>query len=190
MHLPALKRGAFAPPLRLRSILIVALLPLEVLGLLVLVVRAYGLVCYDPRYFTPALIEAYASPADTARLVESALQGGDKALAAQLQGRRWPATLPSSPSIKFVMLMERTERYITYLYVDMRDYERYPLHLEQVRGRWVLASEDIAYYLNSGQWRRVFLPLSIAWWAVGGLGLGLVWLLRTSERARAWLLRG
>jgi hypothetical protein len=189
MHLSALKRGTSAPAIRLRWLLFVALLPLEILGLLVLVVQAYGLVRYDPRCFTPALVETYASPADTARLVESALQSGDKALAAQLQGRRWPAALPSSPSIKFVMLLKRTDRYITYLYVDMRDYERYPQHLEQVRGRWVVASQDLAFYLNSGQWRRAFLPLSIAWWAVGGLSLGLAWLLRTSERVRAWLLR-
>ena len=127
--------------------------------------------------------------ADTARLLETALQTGDSGLAAELQGLRRPAALPSSPSIKFVMLEERTDRYLTYLYVDMRDYARYPQHLERVRGRWVVAADDLAYYLHSGQWRRTFFTLSIAWWAVGGLGLGLVWILRTSERVRAWLLR-
>jgi hypothetical protein len=58
-----------------------------------------------------------------------------------------------------------------------------------VRGRWVVAPTDLAFYLYSGQWRRAFLPLSVAWWLVGALGLGLVWFLRTSQRARAWLFR-
>jgi hypothetical protein len=189
MHLPALRGGALAPPIRLRWILVVALLPLEILGILALMVQAYRLVRHDPVYFTPALVERYASPEDTARLLETALQDGDEALAAELQGLRWPAALPSSPGIKFVMLLERTDRYTTYLYVDMRDYERYPQHLEQVRGRWVVAPTDPVFYLHSGQWRRAFVPLSVAWWAVGLLGLGLVWVLRTSERARTWLLR-
>jgi len=189
MRLPASKRDAAAPPVRLRWVLIVALLPLEILGLLVLGVQIYRSVRYEPGYFTPALVERYAAEADTARLLETALQAGDVALAAELQGLRWPAALPSSPSIKFVMLLERTDRYLTYLYVDMRDYERYPQYLEQVRGRWVVAPADLAFTLHSGQWRRAFLPLSIAWWVLGGLGLSLMAFLRTSDRARAWLLR-
>ena len=181
--------GVVGMPVRLRWVLIVALLPLEVLGLLVLAVQAYDLLRYDPAYFGPALLERYATAADTARLLEAALQEGDEALAAELQGQRWPAALPSSSSIKFIMLLEQTDRYLTYLYVDVSDYERYPQHLEQVRGRWVVAPADLAFYLHSGQWRRAFLPLSMAWWAAAGLVLGLVWLLRSSERARAWLLR-
>ncbi len=189
MHLPALRRAAFAPPVRLRWILIVALLPLEILGLLALLVHGYRWVRYDPSYFTPAFVERYASEAATARLLETALQAGDEALAAELQGLRRPVTLPSSPTIKFVMLLERTDRYVTYLYVDMSQYQRYPQHLERVAGRWLVAPTDLAFYLYSGQWRQVFLPLSVAWWVIGGLGLGLVWLLRSSERARAWLFR-
>lgn len=189
MSLPALKRRVMAPAIKVRWVLIVALLPVEILGLLAIGVQAYEWVRYEPGYFTPPFLERYSAPADTARLLETALQTGDSGLAAELQGLRRPAALPSSPSIKFVMLEERTDRYLTYLYVDMRDYARYPQHLERVRGRWVVAADDLAYYLHSGQWRRTFFTLSIAWWAVGGLGLGLVWILRTSERVRAWLLR-
>lgn len=189
MSLPALKRRVMAPAIKVRWVLIVALLPVELLGLLAIGVQAYEWVRYEPGYFTPPFLERYAAPADTARLLETALQTGDSGLAAELQGLRRPAALPFSPSIKFVMLEERTDRYLTYLYVDMRDYARYPQHLERVRGRWVVAADDLAYYLHSGQWRRTFFTLSIAWWAVGGLGLGLVWILRTSERVRAWLLR-
>jgi hypothetical protein len=189
MHLPALRRGALARLVRLRWILIVALLPLEVLGLLAVALQAYRLVRHDPVYFTPELAARYASPGDAARLLETALQSGDEALASELQGLRWPAALPSSPGIKFVMLLERTDRYLTYLYVDMRDYERYPQHLEEVRGRWVVVPADLAFYLHSGQWRQSFLALSITWWLLAGLVLGAVWWLRTSERGRAWLLR-
>lgn len=189
MSLPALKRRVMAPAMKVRWVLIVVLLPLELLGFLTIGVQAYQWVRYEPGYFTPPFQERYAAPADTARLLETALQTGDAGLAAELQGLRRPAALPSSPTIKFVMLEERTDRYLTYLYVDMRDYARYPQHLERVRGRWVVAADDLAYYFHSGQWRRAFFTLSIAWWVVGGLGLGLVWILRTSERVRAWLLR-
>jgi len=180
MSLPALKKRASAPAIKLRWVLIVALLPLELLGLLAIGVQAYDLVRYEPAYFTAPFLERYAAPADTVRLLERAMQTGDAQLAAELQGLRRPADLPISPSIKFVMLEERTDRYLTYLYVDLRDW---------VRGRWVVTGDDLAYYLHSGQWRRAFFPASIAWWALGGLGLGLVWTLRTSERFRAWLLR-
>jgi hypothetical protein len=87
----------------------------------------------------------------------------------------------------FVMLWERTDRYITYLYFDVQTYERYPRYFEEVDGRWVVAPTDVAYYIHSGQWQRVFWPLAIIWWLVGAVVLGLVWLFRTSARARTWL---
>jgi hypothetical protein len=85
------------------------------------------------------------------------------------------------------MLWERTDRYLTYLYVDIQSYERHPYHLELVNGRYVVAPADLHYFLYSGQWKRVFFPLAITWWALGLAALGLVWLFRVSGSMRARL---
>jgi len=90
MSLPALKRRVMAPAIKVRWVLIVALLPVELLGLLAIGVQAYEWVRYEPGYFTPPFLERYAAPADTARLLETALQTGDSGLAAELQGLRRP----------------------------------------------------------------------------------------------------
>jgi hypothetical protein len=172
---------------RFRWILVVLLLPFVLLGLIVLVVQAYDLVRHDPVYFTDPYLEQYSTPGDTARALEGVLRKGDEAQLAELQGLRWPAKFWTSPDMVFVMLWERTDRYITYLYFDLQTYERYPHYFEEVDGRWVVAPTDVAYYIHSGRWQRVFWPLAIIWWLVGAVVLGLVWLFRTSARARTWL---
>jgi hypothetical protein len=172
---------------RLRWVLFVVLTPFILLGLLVLVVKAYGLVRFDPAYFAPAYLEKYAMPGDAARTMEGALQAGDQALLAELQGLRWPATFETSPSMIFIMLWERTDRYMTYLYFDMQTYERHPHYFEEVDGRWVVSPADLIFYIQSGQWQRVFWPLAIVWWLLGSVAIGIVWIFRASERARARL---
>jgi hypothetical protein len=115
------------------------------------------------------------------------LRTGDEAMLAELQGLRWPAKFEPSPDMIFVMLWERTDRYITYLYFDMQTYERHPHYFEEVDGRWVVAPTDVAYYIHSGQWQRVFWPLAIVWWLLGAVAIGMVWLFRASAGARARL---
>jgi hypothetical protein len=173
---------------RLRWIGFVALTPFVLLGLLVLIVRAYGLVRFDPAYFTDTYLEQYAAPGQAARTMEGALQSGDQGLLAELQGLRWPAEFETSPSMVFVRLWERTDRYTAYLYFDMQTYERHLHCFEEVHGRWVVAPADLTFYVQSGQWQRVFWPLAIVWWLLGTVVLGFVWILRASARARAWLL--
>lgn len=170
----------------LRWILAVVLLPLEVAGLFALVVWAYGLVRYDPIYFAEIYVERYDTPEVTARALERALQTGDEALLAELQGLRWPAKFATAPTMSFAMLGERTDRYITYLYFDTLSLERYPHPLERVRGRWVVSPPDLHYYFYSGQWRRAFWPLAITWWLLAAIGLPGVWLFRI-RRKRAGL---
>ena len=172
---------------RLRWILLVALLPFVLLGLIVLAVKAYDLVRHDPTYFTDSYLEQYSSPGDTARALEGVLQTGDEVKLAELQGLRWPAKFWTSPDMIFVMLWERTDRYITYLFFDMQTYERHPHYFEEVKGRWVVAPTDMTYYIHSGQWQRVFWPLAMVWWVVGFVAIGMVWLFRASARARAQL---
>lgn len=172
---------------RPRWIVTVAITPFVVLGLLILVVKAYGLVRYDPIYFAEPYLGRYSTPGDVARAMEGALKSDDKALLAELQGLRWPAKFETSPSMIFVMLWDRTDRYFTYLFFDMQSYERYPHYFEKVNGRWVVSPDDLYFYVYSGQWQRVFWPLAIVWWLLGIVAIGIVWVFRASERARARL---
>ena len=172
---------------RPRWIALVVLLPFVLLALLVLIVEAYGLVRHEPAYFSDEHLEWYSTPGDAALALEGALQTGDDALLAELQGLRWPATFQTGPDIIFVMMWERADRYITYLYVDMQSYERHPHYFELVHGRWVVTPPDLYYYIHSGEWQRVFWPLAIVWWLLGAVAIGMVWLFRVSERARARL---
>jgi hypothetical protein len=171
----------------LRWALFVALLPLVVLGLVILATKVYGLVRYAPDYFSEMYVERYETPGQAARALEVALRSGDQALLDELQGLRWPATFEMAPTISFVMLWERTDRYITYLYVDMETYERHAHYFEEVDRRWVVAPSDLYYYMNSGRWRETFMPIAIVWWLGGGIALVLIWLYHFSERLRARL---
>ncbi len=166
----------------LRSLLIVGLIPLVLLGLLVSAAKVYGLVRYDPAYFTETFRTQYDTPGAVAKALESALQGNAPSLSAELQGLRWPAVLDGSPAITWVQLWERTDRYTTYLYYDVSVNEPYPYHVEEVRGRWVVAPSDLYYFVESGSYRTPFLVFSLTWWTSGVVTMGLVHLSLTSER--------
>ncbi len=170
-----------------RAILFVVLTPAVVLGLLFLAAWLYGLVRYDPAYFTEPYLSRYETPGETARVLERALQTNDPLLLTELQGLRWPAKFVTAPSMIFVMLLDRTDRYITYLYFDMQTYERYPHYFEEVNGRWVVSPPDFYYYMRSGRWVVVFTPIAVVWWLLGGIALGIVVVMRVSDRFRAKL---
>jgi len=172
---------------RLRWILVVVLAPFVLLGLVVLIAKIYGLVRYDPAYFTGTYVERYNTAGLVVKALESALQTNDQALLAELQGLRWPATFETSRNLVFIMLLERTDRYFTYLYFDTQTYERHPHYFEQVGGRWVVSPPDVYFYMRSGRWQGVFLPLAIVWWVLGTVVIVVVWLFRVSERLRARL---
>lgn len=165
----------------LRSLLVVGLVPFVLLGLVVTAAKVYGLVRYDPTYFGEAYTDLYDSPGAVAQALESALQTNDPSLLAELQGLRWPAKLDTSPTITWMQLWERTDRYITYLYFDMSGYEPYPHHIEEVRGRWVVSPPDLYYFVESGAYKNVFLTFSLIWWAAGTLTFALVYVFSTSE---------
>jgi hypothetical protein len=165
-----------------RSLLVVVLIPFVLLGLVVTAAKVYGLVRYDPAYFGEAYAAKYDNPGAIARALESALQAKDLALLAELQGLRWPATFATGPTITWVQLWERTDRYVTYLYFDMSRYEPYPHHVEEVRGRWVVSPPDLYYFVESGAYKSVFLTFALIWWAAGVLTMVLAYLFSTSER--------
>ena len=169
----------------LRSILVVGLIPFVLLGLVVSVAKLYGLVRYDPAYFGEVYTTQYDSPGAVARALESALKGNDQSLLAELQGLRWPARFASSPTITWVQLWERTDRYVTYLYFDVSLYEPYPYHIEEVRERWVVSPPDVYYFVESGAYKDTFVTFSLIWWAAGVVTVGLVYAFSTSERLGA-----
>lgn len=175
-------------PATARALLVILLVPLVILGLLVLAVKLADLVRYDPACFSGEYARAYDSSSAVAQSLEQALRTGNRALLAELQGLRQPAGFETANTISFVRLWQREGRYVTYLYVDMYSYERYLYPFEQVKGRWVVAPEDVRYYLYSGRWKDVFLPLAVGWWILGAAAVGLVWLLRHSQSLRSRLL--
>lgn len=170
-----------------RWILAAALLPLLLAGLFVLAMQVYGQVRYDSDYFTAAYVEQYDTPGAVARALESALQTGDQALLAELQGLRRPATFKTSPTLIFTMLWDRGDRYISYMYFDMQTYRRHMHYFEQVQGRWVVSPPDAYYYLHSGHWLKAFVPLAIFWWLLLIVVLLGLWASRASARTRAEL---
>jgi len=172
----------------IRSILTVAFLPFAVLGAIMLAMRLYGWIRFDPAYFTETQVERYGTSSAVARSLEKALQTNDEQTLAELQGLRWPARLKGSPGMAFVMLWERTDRYATYLYFDWQTYQRHLHPFEQVGGRWVVSPPDLYYWVRSGGWRCVFLRVAIGWWVLGAAGIGAVWLCRRSPRLRGWVL--
>jgi hypothetical protein len=165
-----------------RSLLVVGLIPFILLGLLVSVGKAYGLMRYDPAYFTETYQERYDTPGAVAKALESALQTGDRALLAELQALRWPSSLESGPAITWVQLWERTDRYVTYLYYDVSANTPYLYHMEEARGRWVVSPSDVYHFVESGAYKRWFLTFSLVWWASGIVMMGLVYLSLASER--------
>lgn len=168
----------------LRWIVVAALLPLMALGLYVLVVHTLSASRYDPRYFTAEYQEQYDTSATVALALEAALQSGDRTALTTLQGRRHPADLTTSPYVSFVMLTNRTDRFLTYLYVDMRTYKTYDYHLEKVDGRYVVMAPDAYYYLYSGRWIQIFLPVAAVWWLLSLVVFLLVLVRRLSARLR------
>jgi len=166
----------------LRTLLVVALIPLVLLGLVVSVAKVYGLARHDPAYFTDAYRAQYDAPGAVAKALEAALQTGDWALLAELQGLRWPARFDTNPTITWVQLWERNDRYITYLYFDVSANRPYLHALEEVRGRWVVAPSDLSYFVGSGAYKKAFLTFSLIWWVSGVIAVGVAHLFSTLER--------
>lgn len=167
------------------SILVVGLTPFILLGMVVSLAKAYGLVRYDPAYFTEPYLVEYNTPGAVAKALESALQTDDQVLLAELQGLRFPGRFDTSPTITWVQQWARTERYITYLYFDVSAYKPYLHQIEEKRGRWVVSPPDVYYFVESGEYKRVFLTFSLTWWLSGMVAIVLVYLFSAWERLGA-----
>jgi hypothetical protein len=169
----------------LRWVLLIAAVPLIIAAIFIGGVWISGTFRYDAIYFTDAYREMYAAPGTTAMKLAEAIQTGDQQLLAELQGLRRPADFPTNPDIIFVMLWEREASYITYFYMDIQTYDRYMYHLEEVEGRWVVSPADAYYYLRSGEWLSVAMPIAIVWWFLEIVVVIFTWLYHLSAQQRA-----
>ncbi len=169
----------------LRWVVLAALAPLIGAGAFAASANAQGAVRYDETYFSEEYIERYDTPGEVARAMEQALKNDDRALLAELQGLRRAADFETDPSMIFVMLWDRGDRYFTYMYFNMDTMERHPHYIEQRKGRWVVAPTDAYYYFHSGDWLRVWAPLAVVWWLVESVAVLGVWVYRMSAHVRS-----
>jgi hypothetical protein len=178
--------------LNMASAITVTLAPLVVAGLFVGIAWLAGrpALRYDPAYFTEEYRQRYTAPSDVVVALEDALRRDDRALMAELQGLRHPWVFHASPDVRMTILYEVSERYLSYLFWDTRTYERFPYHVEQVNGRWVVAPQDAQFFLNTGRWMDTWLPLALVWWLLGLTLLITTFVDRTGSRWRREMITG
>jgi len=147
--------------------LLLALSPLMLMGIILAAGLVIGTIQYAPVYFTEDYVQRYRTPASLLEELEQVIQQGDTLRVAELQGVRWsPRNITPIPKIQFSMFWSKDEKYQDYLYFDTSNYHRYIYHLKMVNSRYVWAPESLYYYVDSGRWVRTFFPILAIWWIV------------------------
>ena len=119
---------------------------------------------YRVSYFTERYLQLYASPGAVVTALEHVLRNGDLGLQAELQGLRRPRDFSTSAQMEMAERLQSSSGYEAYLFYDSALKARHVFYVNAVRGRWVLAPEDAYFYLHSGRWLGVALPLMLSWW--------------------------
>ncbi len=145
-------------------LVLAALGPLLASALFVALALAQGWQRYRADYFTERYLPRYASPGAVVTALERALNRGDFALQAELQGLRRPRDFGALAQMEMAVRLESSSGYEAYVFYDSARKTRHVFYVHAVRGRWVLAPEDGYFYLHSGRWLRVALPLALSWW--------------------------
>lgn len=146
------------------------LIPLILAGLYIVAVQVNAIFRYDQAYFSQEFAEAYASPGSVARALEGVLQNGDSQLYAELTGLKQDfSEMSAQPNQHFSILVEVDDLgYFHYLYFDMDTMHRATHYVKEVNGRWVTVPQDAFFYFDSGQWMKVFMPVTVSWWVLLG----------------------
>lgn len=141
---------------------------------------------FDPAYFTEDYRQKYSDPRLTVSLLVEAMRSNDQAALAELQGLRETQPVPTNPTMEYQLIMETNNpRYYRANLFDRETYRGYSFNIGLINGRWVVfPSSDTFYYLDSGQWRGVMLPLSIVWWVVEAVLIIILWLRGVGKRWR------
>ncbi len=142
--------------------------PLIMAGIYILGVQIHALFRYDQAYFATEYQETYHSPGMVAIALEQALQNGDSQLYKELTGlKRNPEAMTPKPDLHFSILVDVDERdYFHYLYFDFNTMHRDTHYVKEVNGRWVAVPQDAYFYFDSGQWMKVFGPITASWWVL------------------------
>ncbi len=146
------------------------LIPLILAGLYIVAVQVNAIFRYDKTYFNQEYVETYASPGAVARALEGALQNGDTQLYNELTGlKREFNEMSPQPNLHFSILVEVDDQdYFHYLYFDMDTMHRATHYVKEAKGRWVTVPQDAFFYFDSGQWMKVFMPVTLSWWVLLG----------------------
>ena len=146
------------------------LIPLILAGLYIVAVQVNAIFRYDKTYFNQEYVETYASPGAVARALEGALQNGDTQLYNELTGlKREFNEMSPQPNLHFSILVEVDDQdYFHYLYFDMDTMHRATHYVKEAKGRWVTVPQDAFLYFDSGQWMKVFMPVTLSWWVLLG----------------------
>lgn len=160
-------------------------LPFFVMGAILLIAFTQGLVRYNPAYFTDEYRVRYEVPTDLLADLETALQSGDTALLAEVQGvYRVPNQITPLPKLRFMVFWEFSKNYSEYLFVDMSNYYHHMQHLKVVDGRYVQVPDGLYYQVSSGKWITTFGPSALLWWLVVILFTIAVWVYRSMAAFR------
>ncbi len=179
------------------------LLPILIVAVLGLVALVTAPTRWDNAYFTDTYLERYRLPAQVVIDAEGALRTNDQELLAALQGLRRPRLYEPNPDLTLVFAWEintnyktynyldvpyrewislqETADFVTYVYIDEETLKRTALHVERVRGRWVLTPEDLHFFMYSGRWLRIAGPLAVPYWMILTITLTMIWLYRASR---------
>ena len=163
-----------------------ALLPLVIAGLYIGYANIQNWFRYDEAYFTPTYAETYDAPFAATSKLERVLQTGDAAVYAELTGlRRLPPVPEPNPKVVYAILLEVDEKdYFHYMYFNPDTYERLIYYLKEVKGRWVVVPQDAYFYYDSGQWLKLFLPVSFIYWPILLIATVAVLVFRATSRVR------
>jgi len=195
--------GRLKAHLNLRQVGLLYALPLILSALYAVLALLSSINRWDPAFFGPEYQIRYALPGQVMIDTERAIRLGDDRLLAELQGRRRPVSYEQDPDLSVAFAWEINIGYRTYLYletpyarwralepeadfityvsVNEETFRRLALHTEHIRGRWVLTPADARFYLLSGRWLDLALPLALTYWLVLTIALAALWVYRASR---------
>jgi hypothetical protein len=161
------------------------LLPVVLVAVLLLAGKLQRIGRYDPVYFSPEYQDRYDTPGAVLTDVEAALNDGDRQLMNELLATRKGARpLTARPQVGFVFMAGEQGEYLEYLFLDRQNYSRVVQYVREEGGRYIAAEADLYFYMDSGRWLAVAVPLAASWWILVLLFTGGVYLYRRLAVAR------
>ena len=139
-------------------------LPFVAIVALFIIAAVQAVTRYDATYFNAEYETRYPSPGLVASDVEQALRQGNETLWLETHGTSYMPAFEPNPNVIFATLLDTQGEYFNYLFFDFRTYDRYTYHVKSVNGRYVVADEDVYYYVDSGRWTATIMPLAYIWW--------------------------